>query len=208
LTTDSFTVVFPSGPLTKAQRLAEIKLGKPTENPPLQNERFQRVGNDFIHRYQIDYASFLEVWTKERGNWRVATVQATLLDPDSAAVQQAITAANARFVDAFKRGDAATLAANYTDDAVFMAPNMTAWGDVNRALASAAFLAGAISACYARNVGGTSADSTAIVAAAAQYRQGWLNGDTAMALSVISDDVQLMLPGAPDVHGQAGARKV
>src|SRR5207245_620651 len=99
LTTDSFTVVFPSGPLTKAQRLAEIKLGKPTENPPLQNERFQRVGNDFIHRYQIDYASFLEVWTKERGNWRVATVQATLLDPDSAAVQQAITAANARFVD-------------------------------------------------------------------------------------------------------------
>jgi len=127
LTTDSFTVVFPSGPLTKAQRLAEIKLGKPTENPPLQNERFQRVGNDFIHRYQIDYASFLEVWTKERGNWRVATVQATLLDPDSAAVQQAITAANARFVDAFKRGDAATLAANYTDDAVFMAPNMTAW---------------------------------------------------------------------------------
>ena len=127
LTTDSFTVVFPSGPLTKAQRLAEIKLGKPTENPPLQNERFQRVGNDFIHRYQIDHASFLEVWTKERGNWRVATVQATLLDPDSAAVQQAITAANARFVDAFNRGDAATLAANYTDDAVFMAPNMTAW---------------------------------------------------------------------------------
>ena len=43
LTTDSFTVVFPSGPLTKAQRLAEIKLGKPTENPPLQNERFHRA---------------------------------------------------------------------------------------------------------------------------------------------------------------------
>jgi len=79
---------------------------------------------------------------------------------------------------------------------------------VTRALASAAFLAVVISACHAHNVGGTSADSTAIVAAAAQYRQGWLNGDTAMALSVISDDVQLMLPGAPDVHGQAGARKV
>ena len=127
LTTDSFTVVFPSGPLTKAQRLAMIKAGKPTEAPPLTNERFQPVGNGFIHRYQIDHASFLEVWTKEQGNWRVATVQATLLDPDSAAVQQAITAANARFVDAFKRGDATTLAANYTDDAVFMAPNMTAW---------------------------------------------------------------------------------
>ncbi len=77
-----------------------------------------------------------------------------------------------------------------------------------RALASAAFLAVVISACRDRIVGGSAADSTAIVAAAAQYRQGWLNGDTAMALSVISDDVQLMLPGAPDVHGQAGARKV
>jgi ketosteroid isomerase-like protein len=77
-----------------------------------------------------------------------------------------------------------------------------------RALATAALIAALIPACYARNVGGSSADSTAIVVAAAQYRQGWLSGDTAMALSVISDDVQLMLPGAPDVHGQAGARKV
>ena len=79
---------------------------------------------------------------------------------------------------------------------------------MNRALATAALIAALILACRDRNVGGASADSTAIVAAAAQYRQGWLNGDTAMALSVISDDVQLMLPGAPDVHGQAGARKV
>ena len=79
---------------------------------------------------------------------------------------------------------------------------------MNRALATAALIAALIPACRDRNVGGASADSTAIVAAAAQYRQGWLNGDTAMALSVISDDVQLMLPGAPDVHGQAGARKV
>jgi len=79
---------------------------------------------------------------------------------------------------------------------------------VNRALATAALIAALILACRDRNVGGASADSTAIVAAAAQYREGWLNGDTAMALSVISDDVQLMLPGEPDVHGQAGARKV
>ena len=79
---------------------------------------------------------------------------------------------------------------------------------MNRALTTAALIAVLIPACRERNVGGASVDSTAIVAAAAQYRQGWLNGDTAMALSVISDDVQLMLPGAPDVHGQAGARKV
>ena len=61
-----------------------------------------------------------------------------------------------------------------------------------RALASAAFLAVAISACHARNVGGTSADSTAIVAAVAQYRQGWLNGDTAMALSVTNRRCQVI----------------
>jgi uncharacterized protein (TIGR02246 family) len=127
LTTDSFTVLFPSGLLTKAQRLAMIKAGKPSEAPPLQNERFQQVGNGFIHRYQIDEYSFLEVWTKERGSWRVATVQATLLDPDSAAVQSAITAAYARFVDALRRGDAASLGANYTDDAVLMVPNTTDW---------------------------------------------------------------------------------
>ena len=79
---------------------------------------------------------------------------------------------------------------------------------MNRTLATAVLIAALIPACRDRNVRGSSADSTAIVAAAAQYRQGWLNGDTAMALSVISDDVQLMLPGAPDVHGQAGARRV
>lgn len=127
LTTDSFTVLFPSGLLTKAQRLAMIKRQKPVPPSQLTHESFQAVGNAFVHRYDIENGAFIEVWVKDRGAWRVATVQATLLDPDSAAVQQAITAANARFVDAFKRGDAATLAANYTEDAVLMAPGMTAW---------------------------------------------------------------------------------
>jgi ketosteroid isomerase-like protein len=62
--------------------------------------------------------------------------------------------------------------------------------------------------CASRGFSSASADSTAIVAAAARYRQGWLNSDTAMALSVMSDDVQLMLPGTADVRGQAGARAV
>ena len=127
LTSDSFTVVFPWGQFMKAQRSAEIAHQQPFANPPLQHERFQAVGNAFLHRYEIQNGAFLEVWVRERGAWRVATVQATALDPDSAAVQQAITAANTRFVDAFKRGDAATLTANYTDDAVLMPPNMTAW---------------------------------------------------------------------------------
>src|SRR2546428_4389604 len=61
LTTDSFTVLFPSGLLTKAQRLAMIKADKASEAPPLQNERFQQVANAFIHPYQIVDYSFLEV---------------------------------------------------------------------------------------------------------------------------------------------------
>ena len=35
--------------------------------------------------------------------------------------------ANARFLDAFKRGDKATMIANYIDDAVVMMPNEQAW---------------------------------------------------------------------------------
>jgi len=127
LTTDSFIVVFPWATMTKAQRSAQIKQQKPSSESPLQHEQFQRVGNAFLHRYDIQNGSILEVWVKDRGTWRVATVQATVLDPDSAAVHQAITAANARFIDAFKRADPATLTANYTDDAVLMPPNMPAW---------------------------------------------------------------------------------
>ncbi len=46
---------------------------------------------------------------------------------DTAAVRSAIEAANAKFVDAFKRGDKAGLMANYADDAVIMMPNEVAW---------------------------------------------------------------------------------
>ena len=127
LTTDNFIVVFPWGAMTKAQRSAQIKQQKPTTAPPVQHEQFQAVGTAFLHRYQIENGSILEVWVRDRGSWRVATVQATGLDPDSAAVHQAITAANARFIEAFKRADPATLSANYTDDAVLMPPNMPAW---------------------------------------------------------------------------------
>jgi ketosteroid isomerase-like protein len=46
---------------------------------------------------------------------------------DSAQVKAAIEAANARFLDAFKRGDKAGLMANYTADAILMMPNEPAW---------------------------------------------------------------------------------
>jgi len=47
--------------------------------------------------------------------------------PDTASVRAAIEAANAKFLEAFKRGDKAGLIANYADDAVLMMPNEEAW---------------------------------------------------------------------------------
>ena len=128
LTSDSFTVTGNDGrTLTKAERIAVLKTQQPGTPRPLEHERYQSVRSGFAHKYQVGNSAILEVWTRERGGWRVASVQVTTVEPDSAAVHQAIDAANARFLDAFKRGDAATLAANYADNGVLMAPNMPAW---------------------------------------------------------------------------------
>src|SRR5207245_6945757 len=106
-TMDNFIVVFPWGTMTKAQRSAQIKQQKPTTAPPVQHEQFQAVGTAFLHRYQIENGSILEVWVRDRGSWRVATVQATGVDPDSAAIHQPITAPNARSIEASQRADPA-----------------------------------------------------------------------------------------------------
>jgi len=126
LTTDSFTVVFPWGQFTKAQRSAMIAQQRPSANPPLQHERFQSVGNTFIHRYELQNGALLEVWVKERGGWRVATVQATVLDPDSATIRRMLDTADASFAAALMRGDQKALAAYYTDDAVLLGTGMKA----------------------------------------------------------------------------------
>ena len=49
------------------------------------------------------------------------------VSPDIAGVRTAIEAANAKFLEAFKRGDKTGLMANYTDDAILMMPNEEAW---------------------------------------------------------------------------------
>lgn len=46
---------------------------------------------------------------------------------DTADARAAIEAANARFLEAFKRGDKAGMVANYADDAIVMMPNEEAW---------------------------------------------------------------------------------
>ncbi|HYU27682.1 MAG TPA: DUF4440 domain-containing protein [Gemmatimonadales bacterium] len=128
LTSDSFTVFgVDNYVMTKAQRLAGLKQQTPVAPRTPSYEHWQRAGTAFVHRYEIDNVMIHEVWAKERSAWRVASIQVTVVDPDSAAVRQAIESSNARYLDAFRRGDAAEVASHYTDDAVVMAPNMPAW---------------------------------------------------------------------------------
>jgi uncharacterized protein (TIGR02246 family) len=46
---------------------------------------------------------------------------------DAGAVREAIDSANSKFTDAMKRGDTTTMAANYSDDAIVMMPNVELW---------------------------------------------------------------------------------
>jgi ketosteroid isomerase-like protein len=46
---------------------------------------------------------------------------------DVAAVKQSLEEANARFLDILTKGDAATAATNYAEDAMIMMPNAPAW---------------------------------------------------------------------------------
>lgn len=67
----------------------------------------------------------------------------------------------------------------------------------------------AIPAC-ANRAGSTStaADSAAVVTAARQYAQAWMRGDTAAALSYVSDDIRILIQGVADVNGKPAARKL
>lgn len=46
---------------------------------------------------------------------------------DAGAVRQTIESANARFLDALKRGDTTAAVSNYADDAIVMMPNEGSW---------------------------------------------------------------------------------
>ena len=127
LTSDSFTVFgVTNHVITKAQRLAGFKQQTPSAPVTPSYDHWQRAGTAFVHRYQIDNLMIHEAWAKGRGAWRVASIQVTVVEPDSAAIRATIDSSNARYLAAMKRGDAAELATYYTDDAVFMVPNMPA----------------------------------------------------------------------------------
>ena len=62
--------------------------------------------------------------------------------------------------------------------------------------------------CGNRGVSNVATDSTAVMAALEEYRQGWLKGDTAAALRRVSDDIRIMIEGVPDIVGKDSTRKV
>ena len=41
-----------------------------------------------------------------------------------------------------------------------------------------------------------------------QYRQAWINGDTAGALARISDDIRIVISGFPDIVGREATRQL
>jgi ketosteroid isomerase-like protein len=56
----------------------------------------------------------------------------------------------------------------------------------------------AIPACRRVAVADPAADRAAVDSALEQYRQSWLQGDTALALSLVSSDVRFLFPKEPD----------
>ncbi len=72
-------------------------------------------------------------------------------------------------------------------------------------IVAAAVVAG-VTACGDRAVSESPADREAVIAASEQYRQAWLQGDTGLALGRVSNDIRIMLSGAPDIVGLGGAR--
>jgi ketosteroid isomerase-like protein len=59
-----------------------------------------------------------------------------------------------------------------------------------------------------RGASNSSADSAAVMAAIEQYRQAWINGDTAAALAPISNDIRILISGIPDIAGREATRKL
>lgn len=78
LTADDFTVVQEDGVLmTKAERLAQMKMQKPGVETPVQRESVKRYGDAYVRRFLFGDVWVLEMWTKSVGGWRNVAVQVT-----------------------------------------------------------------------------------------------------------------------------------
>jgi ketosteroid isomerase-like protein len=65
-----------------------------------------------------------------------------------------------------------------------------------------------VTACQGPRASGSPADSAAVMAASEQYRQAWIEGDTAAALARISEDIRILISGIPDIAGKDAVRKL
>lgn len=63
-----------------------------------------------------------------------------------------------------------------------------------------------ITACRGGAASESPADRDAVIAASEQYRQAWLQGDTAMALGRVSNDIRILISGVPDIVGMESVR--
>jgi len=61
----------------------------------------------------------------------------------------------------------------------------------------------ALPSCRGPLVTKPAGDSAAVNSALEEYRQAWLQGDSAMALSRLSGDVRFLFPGTPDLDSAA-----
>jgi Domain of unknown function (DUF4440) len=76
LTADEFTVVVPEGRLmTKANRLAALKIEKPEPVHVVQREETRAYGDTVVRRFVDGDEWVLEVWVRQNGAWRVVAAQ-------------------------------------------------------------------------------------------------------------------------------------
>ena len=127
LTADNFVQIQSDGTTrTKTERLVQLRATEPGPATVVTNEHVLMLGNTAVQRYQTPGVWVLTIWTMNRGMWRVTLAQVSPVSGDSATVRQAIDAGLARFISAFKHGDADSLIALYAPNAVQLNPNMPA----------------------------------------------------------------------------------
>lgn len=75
-TADEFTVVVPEGKLlTKAERVAALKLETPQAPHTISHETVHIYGEAAVRRFLDEDEWILEVWARQSGVWRVVAVQ-------------------------------------------------------------------------------------------------------------------------------------
>jgi len=63
-------------------------------------------------------------------------------------------------------------------------------------------------ACNSRGSAAAAADSAAVLAASQHYVHAWIQGDTAAALGLVSNDIRILISGVPDIVGPEATQKL